>query len=377
VTLLSDFGARPAWWRLSRSLLGLAALTFGVLTDPPAGGWHGMPLAVLVVCLPICIAGWLVWLFGRAGGRVAHAGVVLVAAAGLVLAIVQPTGVALVFVAVACAVAGANWLPRWSGPYAVGLSAVFVAARIATHGWSIWLLVGPGAFAFGLLIGLMRRQGARLAEETVLAREERARAAALGERARLAREIHDVLAHTLSALSVQLETADALLESDLTERARQSVARASRLAREGLAETRRAIGALRGDTPPLTEMLDQLAGGYRTDLDAPASVIVDGQPRALDPDATLALYRTAQEAMTNVRKHAPGAPVTVRLIYHPDDVSLSVDNGAAPVAVPRPLADSGGGYGLTGLRERAELCGGVLTAQPSADGYRVEIRLAR
>jgi signal transduction histidine kinase len=81
--------------------------------------------------------------------------------------------------------------------------------------------------------------------------------------------------------------------------------------------------------------------------------------------------------MTNVRKHAPGAPVTVRLTYHPEDVRLSVDNGAAPVAVLRPLADSGGGYGLTGLRERAELCGGALTAQPSGDGYRVEIRLAR
>jgi signal transduction histidine kinase len=68
--------------------------------------------------------------------------------------------------------------------------------------------------------------------------------------------------------------------------------------------------------------------------------------------------------------------VTVRLTYHPDDVRLRVENGPAPVAV-RPLADSGGGYGLTGLRERAELCGGVLTAQPSGDGYRVEIRLAR
>jgi signal transduction histidine kinase len=376
VTILTDFGARPAWWRLTRSLLGLAALTFGVLTSPPAGGWHGTSLALLAVCLPVCVAGWLVWLFGRPGGQLADAGVVAVAVAGLALAVVQPNGVALAFTAVACAVAGANWSPSRSGPYAVGLSAGFVLARFAAQGWSIWLLIGPGAFAFGLLIGLMRRQTARLAEETELAREERARAAALGERARLAREIHDVLAHTLSALAVQLETADALLEGDRTEQARQSVTRASRLAREGLAETRRAIGALRGDTPPLTEMLDQLAAGYRTDLGAPASVTVDGEPRELDPDATLALYRTAQEAMTNVRKHAPGAPVTVRLTYHPDDVRLRVENGPAPVAV-RPLADSGGGYGLTGLRERAELCGGVLTAQPSGDGYRVEIRLAR
>jgi signal transduction histidine kinase len=376
VTVLTDFGARPAWWRLSRSLLGLAALTFGVLTSSPAGGWHGTALVLLVVCLPICVSGWLVWLFGRDRSRLASAGVVAVALAGLVLAVVEPSGVALVFPAVACSVAGANWSPRWSLPYAVGLAALYLLARFSAHGWSIWLLVGPGAFALGLLIGLMRRQSARLAEESMLAREERARAAGLGERARLAREIHDVLAHTLSALSVQLETADALLESDRADQARQSVARASRLAREGLAETRRAIGALRGDTPPLPEMLDQLAAGYRSDLGAPASVTVDGEPRELDPDATLALYRTAQEAMTNVRKHAPGASVTVRLTYHPDDVSLRVDNGPAPLAVG-PLAESGGGYGLTGLRERAALCGGVLTAQPSGDGYRVEIRLAR
>jgi signal transduction histidine kinase len=376
VTVLTDFGLRPAWWRLSRSLLGLSALTFGVITSPPDHGWHGIPLVLLAVCLPVCVAGWFVWLFGRPGKRLADVAVIAVAVAGLVLAVVQPNAVALVFPAVACAVAGANWSPRWSSAYAAGLAAVFVVARAAAHGWSIWVLVGPGAFVLGLLIGLMRRQTARLAEETELAREERARSAALGERARVAREIHDVLAHTLSALSVQLETADALLERDRTEQARQYVTRASRLAREGLTETRRAIGALRGDTPPLTEMLDQLAAGYRTDLGAPASVTVDGEPRELDPDATLALYRTAQEAMTNVRKHAPGAPVTVRLTYHPEDVRLSVDNGPAPVSA-RPLADSGGGYGLTGLRERAELSGGVLTARPSGDGYRVEIRLAR
>src|SRR5262249_24989334 len=152
---------RPAWWRVSRSLLGLAALTFGVITSPPVGGWHGTPLALLVVCLPVCVAGWCVWLFGEPGGRLATAAVPAGAAAGLVLGVVQPNGVALVFGAVACAVAGTNWPPRWSVPFAAGLAAVYVVARADVRGWSIWVLIGPGAFAFGLMIGLMRRQTAR------------------------------------------------------------------------------------------------------------------------------------------------------------------------------------------------------------------------
>jgi signal transduction histidine kinase len=273
-------------------------------------------------------------------------------------------------------VAGANWPVRWSLLFTAGLGSAFVFARSHVHGPSPWVLLGPGAFALGLLIGLTRRQTARLAQETALARAEQARAAALDERARLAREIHDVLAHTLSALTVQLDTADALLETDRVELARQSVSRASQLAREGLVETRRAIGALRGETVPLPQMLDRLATGYRTDLGAPATVHIDGDLRELDPEATVTLYRTAQEAMTNVRKHAPGAEVTVELSYRPGDVRLRVVNGSSPSA-DRPLAATGGGYGLRGLRERAELCGGVFTAEPVGHGYQVEVRLAR
>jgi signal transduction histidine kinase len=371
-----DDPARPAWWRFSRSLLGLGAIVVGVLTSPPEHRWTGPSLALLAICLPICVAAWLVWLFAGPSGRLATPAIVGGAVAGLVLAVVEPNAVALVFPAVACAVAGAHRPVRWSVAFAAALGVAFVIARAAVHGVSLWVLVGPGAVAIGAMVGLVRRQSARLTQESVLVREEQARSAALAERSRLAREIHDVLAHTLSALSVQLETADALLESDRVEQARQSVARAGRLAREGLAETRRAIGALRGETVPLPDLLDQLAAGYRSDLGAPATVLVGGEPWEMDPDATLALYRTAQEAMTNVRKHAPGAPVTVELSYGDGDVSLRVANGSAPSGAG-PLAGSGGGYGLTGLRERAELCGAELTAEPAGDGFKVEIRLAR
>jgi signal transduction histidine kinase len=357
-------------------LLGLAAVIVGVVTSPPDHQWSGVPLVLLVVCLSIGVAGWLAWLFAAPTSRWATASIVAAAVAGVVLAVIQPNGVALVLPAVACAMAGANKPASWSVPFAAALGSGYVLARVTERGWSLWVLVGPGSVALGLLVGLMRRQSARLAQETALVREEQARAASLGERARLAREIHDVLAHTLSALAVQLETADALLETDRSEQARRSVARASQLAREGLVETRRAIGALRGETMPLPQLLDQLATGYRTDLGAPAAVHIDGDTRELDPDASLTLYRTAQEAMTNVRKHAPGAAVTVELSYRPADVRLRVANGPSPSSV-RPLAGTGGGYGLSGLRERAELCDGELTAEPTGDGYQVQIRLAR
>jgi signal transduction histidine kinase len=244
---------------------------------------------------------------------------------------------------------------------------------VAGFGW--WILAGPGAFIIALMAGLIRRQNEALAEETRLAHEEQTRSAALGERARIAREIHDVLAHSLAALTVQLETADALLEGGRAEQARGSVLRAGQLAREGLAETRRAIGALRGETMPLPELLDALAAGYRTDFGVPAVVRVEGLPCELGADTSLALYRSAQEAMTNVRKHAPGAPVRVDLRYVPDGVSLRVANGAPPVGASRPLAGAGGGYGLTGLRERAQLGGGAFDAGPAGEGYRVDVRI--
>jgi signal transduction histidine kinase len=207
-----------------------------------------------------------------------------------------------------------------------------------------------------------------------LAREEQARSAALAERARIAREIHDVLAHSLAALSVQIETADALLEGGHPDRARATLDRARSLTRDGLAEARRAITALHGDAPPLPEALASLAEAYTADTGRAAHSNVEGQPRQLPADASLALYRTAQEALTNARKHAGGADVTLRLGYRLDDVVLTVtDTGGEPTSQPAPV----GGYGLTGLRERAELAGGALNAGSCGDGWRVEVRIPR
>jgi signal transduction histidine kinase len=358
-------------------VLLLVAVGFAVATSRPHADWHGPGLRT-TLGLAVIAAGWLVFTFGGTDTRETKAGVVLAGAAGVFLCFTNPDSAAVAYPCMVCVNAGARTPPRWSVGLAVALALVFDGGVWLARGAPHWImLVVPAGFAVGLLAGLFRRQSAALQRETEHAREEQARSAALAERARIAREIHDVLAHALAALTVQLETADALLESGRADQARDSVVRAGQLAREGLAETRRAIGALRGDALPLPELLDALAAGYRADLGAPASVTVDGPARDLGADTALALYRTAQEAITNVRKHAPGAPVEVLLTYNPGSVALVVANKPGPGA--GPLAGSGGGYGLTGLRERAELSGGEYRAGPEAgpdgEGWRVSVRI--
>ncbi|MEN3305454.1 MAG: hypothetical protein V7603_1656 [Micromonosporaceae bacterium] len=368
---LLDFRAR--WWHPLRAGLACVAIGWGVASVEPRPGWHGARLATLLLLAAVS-AGWLVWIWQRSLGRLATPTILYSLGTGLALAIVHPRGSAVAFPAIACLWAGYRLPRRWSFALTAAAGALFpLTGLVAGFGW--WILAGPGAFIIALMAGLIRRQNEALAEETRLAHEEQTRSAALGERARIAREIHDVLAHSLAALTVQLETADALLEGGRAEQARGSVLRAGQLAREGLTETRRAIGALRGETMPLPELLDALAAGYRTDFGVPAVVRVEGLPCELGADTSLALYRSAQEAMTNVRKHAPGAPVRVDLRYAPDEVSLRVANGAPPVGASRPLAGAGGGYGLTGLRERAQLAGGTFDARPAGEGYRVDVRI--
>jgi signal transduction histidine kinase len=362
------------WWTHARGILALVGIGWGVVSTAPRPLWRGAGLVVML-CLAGTVVGWLVWTFAAGRRGPVTAGVILGGACATISSFAQPHSGAIAFGAISCIAAGAGLPLPWSAGLTAVMSATYLTGHLLLGTNEGWTLAGPASFLGGLLIGLVRRQNEKLAAETQLAREEHARAAALAERARIAREIHDVLAHSLGALTVQLETADALLEGGRSAQARESVIRAGQLAREGLAETRRAIGALRGDTLPLPELLAGLASGYRTDLDADASVAVEGEPRELSADSSLALYRTAQEAVTNVRKHAPGSPVRIALCYHPAEVVLRVRSGAPPDGVARPLAAVGGGYGLTGLRERAELAGGEFSAGPDGDGWRVDVRI--
>jgi signal transduction histidine kinase len=217
-----------------------------------------------------------------------------------------------------------------------------------------------------------RRQAEELVEELRASRAAHAESAALAERGRVARDMHDVLAHSLSALALQLEgarlmAADRGGDPDVVE----AIERAHHLAADGLAEARDAIAALRGDELPGPERLQQLAGAYPGDC----RLTVSGTPRELRSDARLALYRTAQEALTNVLRHGAADRVELSLAYEDEGTRLVVqDHGPRAPALVGP-ATPGGGYGLTGMRERAELLGGRLTAAPTGDGFRVELWL--
>jgi signal transduction histidine kinase len=207
-------------------------------------------------------------------------------------------------------------------------------------------------------------------------RASEAEAAAAAERGRLAREMHDVLAHSLSALALQLETTRLLArDRDVDPHVTQAIDRAHHLAASGLDEARRAIAAERGDELPGPERIGALADAFKEQSGLPVALEVRGEPRQLPPEARLAVYRTAQEALTNVRRHATAERVDVRLDYGPSSTVLVVEDHCVPGSPPPAAIGLNGGYGLTGMRERAELLGGELNAAPTPGGFRVELRL--
>jgi signal transduction histidine kinase len=127
---------------------------------------------------------------------------------------------------------------------------------------------------------------------------------------------------------------------------------------------------------PGPERLNALTETFGEQSGITATLSVDGEPRDLPSEARLAIYRTAQEALTNVRRHATPERVEIRLSYAPEATVLTVEDRAATGTPPPPaLQNAGGGFGLSGMRERAELLGGTLTAAPTGNGFRVELSL--
>jgi signal transduction histidine kinase len=210
-----------------------------------------------------------------------------------------------------------------------------------------------------------------LAAQTERTEQERARLAVLEERARIARELHDVVAHHMSLIAVRAETAPYRL-SDLPESARAEFGSLSDVAREALAEMRRLLGVLRQDQParlaPQPQLSDLPAlvdaarrSGVSVELSVPPAL---GQ---VPSGVALCAYRIVQESLSNASQHAPGAEVTVSVDHDASAVLLRVANGPGGPADPagnehRP------GHGLTGMRERVALLGGSLSAGPSPDG---------
>ncbi|HEY7260323.1 MAG TPA: histidine kinase [Trebonia sp.] len=234
------------------------------------------------------------------------------------------------------------------------------------------LLFMTAAFA---AFSLDRRQHAEalLAEEATTSQARQA-AAALAERSRLARDLHDVLAHNLSALAVQLEaTRLMVITKGAGENIVDQVAAARRLACIGLLESRRVVLLLREGEVPDAASLPELVSEISALLGIPVALQSHGVPCHLGPGAGAALYRVVQEALTNVVKHAGrGAEVTVRLDWAPDGVEASVtDRGGDGVDSDLPSS----GSGLSGMAERVSLIGGHLRAGPAGDGFAVHLWL--
>ncbi len=259
--------------------------------------------------------------------------------------------------------------------------------------WGVWLikdipdLNGPAsatmiftatAIAVGSIGSRMRTQRA-LATQTEHTDAERDRRAVLEERTRIARELHDVVAHHLSLIAVQAETAPYRL-GELPEPARAEFGSLSEVAREALTEMRRLLGVLRQDQPaglaPQPQLADLPAlvdaarrAGVEIDLSVPAEL------GKVPPGVGVCAYRIVQESLSNASQHAPGAAVTVSVDHDSRAVQLRVANGPGAPAT-RSGRERGRGHGLTGMNERVALLGGSLSAGPtSAGGFVVSVVL--
>ncbi|HTB54254.1 MAG TPA: histidine kinase [Trebonia sp.] len=386
-------GQVPWAIELIRTLVLVMVLVTVPFATPHVGdGAQGIAIGV---ALGVCVIAWVAWVRSRERYPAVVVALAVLAAAGGTLAGLSTFSTAVAIGCVVTSAAGSRLDFEVSAALTLETVAAFLITGIAV-GAPLGTLVGyPAAFLGLWAFGLTRREYLLRAEQAEQALEQARRAhaaetqaTALAERARIAREIHDVLAHSLAAVSVNLQAAEGLLgelPGDRPELAKaiECVERAGAFTREGLAEARRAILALRdgGDgvsalaPRPLAEQLADLAGQYRADGDTPVEFTVTGDPRPVGAEVRLTVYRTAQEALTNARKHAPGQPVIVALEFSPSQVTVDIRNPLPPAGAARPLAGAGTGYGLVGLKERAALGGGSLIARPTGGEWRVSLTM--
>ena len=271
--------------------------------------------------------------------------------------------------------------PRaWLGPLVLAVALLVAALALGQAAGDI----GVVAVLYGgpwLAGQLLRARERRVAELAVLAaatereRERRAQQAVDAERARIARELHDIVSHSISVVAIQVQAVRRRLASE-QEREASDLAAVETTARQALAEMRRLLGVLRadGERLPLAPQpgLDQLgtlvertrATGLRVDLD------VSGALQPVGPGVDLVAYRVIQEALTNVLKHARATSAAVAVRYGERLLELTVEDDGASAGV------NGGGHGLVGMQERVALYGGTLEARPRPEGgFRVHAAL--
>jgi signal transduction histidine kinase len=374
--------------------LGLVIVGLLTALDPPSvrGGAAAQLVSFGLVC-----AGVGLWALSDLRPRPESARLVLLASGLSVVTVAACVGAApgdsdgLIAYGIVAMLAAAEMLPL-PAVLAIGLlgvlgaeisAVVFAAGAGALLGFPLLLVVGVLTGRNRVALRTQAAQARALLEQNELLRTQQRRVDVLDERARIAREIHDVLAHSLGALSIQLQTVKALftVHGD-PDRALEALAKAQRMVSEGMTETRRAVHALRTDTLPLHEEIARAGAEHAERHGVAVRCETSGVPRPLPPDATVALLRVAQEALVNAVKHAPGADlVAIEVDYRPDGVRLVVVNalpepGSADDASTGPtLQTLNAGYGLTGMRERLRLLRGSLVTGVRGGNWVVEAEL--
>ncbi|KJL38766.1 Sensor histidine kinase DesK [Microbacterium terrae] len=320
--------------RASTALFGVSALALPLVVTPTgadAGPWPWSVSAIIAFAL------FMLAITSAHGWRVGLIAWVVGAAGPLVAPIVRPdaaaTGAVIADLIVATSVAAA-----------AGVVGALVAARI--------------------------RVGEELAQSRELTAVEQSRRELVEERARIARELHDVVAHSMSVIQVQASTARYRLY-DVADDAAAEFDGIAALARQSLTEMRRLLGVLRtdDDAPPLAPRQGIADIAELVDATRRAGVAVElsvtGESADPPPSVQLTAYRIVQEALSNAVRHAPGADIDVIVAVRAAQVEVRVHNGQATDAAPPTL---GSGHGLRGMRERVALVAGSLTAEAGPDG---------
>ena len=267
-------------------------------------------------------------------------------------------------------------------PSAVAGLVISLGAPVVFFTSPIYESTGPTATNFAVMafflggawtIGLLLHRRAEQARQALAESGELARSAVSQERARIARELHDVIAHSVSVIAVQAGAAEQQIDAD-HDKAREHLDAVRRTAREAMTEMRRLLGVLREDEasyvpqPGLSRLPDLLdearSGGLEVEISE------EGTRPQLSPGLDLTVYRIVQEALTNARRHAGSAPARVELRYGTSELELEISNEMNGVN-----SASDGGHGLVGMRERVRLFGGSFAAGPEAGRFRVRARL--
>ena len=367
--------ARQYWFDLLVALLVIAAMVEVALGH---GHSRGAPHTTLWFCLPaIAILGLLI--FARRWFPFAGPALYWVLGAGITFVdpLLIPYANALVPVGLADAFLLGNLRDvrkAGAGLAVVVASAVTIAYNIPGHSISL-LVILPLEFAVGWVAGFAVRERAEQAEaaevratEAELGRDAAARIAVAEERARIARELHDIVAHAVSVMVLQVGAVRHKLPDALAEE-REALSGVERVGRAALTEMRRLLAVMRhdGERAELAPQpgLDGL-GALVNDIGRaglPVALHVEGEPFALPRGIDLSAYRIAQEALTNALKHADASHADVTISYAPEEVQIQVrDNGRGAVT------GNWHGHGLIGIRERVKLYGGDMTAGTASGG---------